>query len=232
MGDSRMYISNINIKNYRNFRTNSISFNDGMNIIIGHNNAGKSNLLRALALIFNSNSKKHLSIDDFNKNIPIEELKELPPSITITATLTQDDTEELFGDDLVTVSNWLTKLKEPYEAKLQYEFYLPTKFHEKYKSIINRAKDIFEVWQVIQDEFLRLYTYKVLGGDPTNQTTADGESLNKFDFQFLDAIRDVERDMFSGKNTLLKDVLDFFMDYDIKSDKSLEDEAKETAIKE
>jgi len=232
MGGSTMYISNINITNYRNFRANSISFNDGMNVIIGHNNAGKSNLLRALALIFNSNSKKHLSIDDFNKNIPIEELKELPPSIKITATLTQDDTEELFGDDLVTVSNWLTKLEEPYEAKLQYEFYLPTKFHKKYKSIINRAKDIFEVWQVIQSEFLRLYTYRVLGGDPTNQTIADRESLQKFDFQFLDAIRDVERDMFSGKNTLLKDVLDFFMDYDIKSDKVLADEEKEIAIKE
>ncbi|MGE6613458.1 ATP-dependent nuclease [Peribacillus sp. NPDC076916] len=227
-----MYISNINITNYKNFRTNSIDFNNGINVILGHNNAGKSNLLRALALIFNSNSKKHLSIDDFNKNIPIEELKEYPPSIKITATLKQDDCEELMSDDLVTVSNWLTKLEEPYEAKLQYEFYLPTKFHEKYQSVINEAKNIFEVWQVIQDEFLRLYTYKIWGGESTNQITADSESLNKFDFQFLDAIRDVERDMFSGKNTLLKNVLDFFMDYNIKSDNSLEKEQKEAAIKE
>lgn len=227
-----MYISNINITNYRNFRTNSISFNDGMNVIIGHNNAGKSNLLRALALIFSSNSKKHLSIDDFNKNIPIEELKNHPPSIKITATLTQDDSEELFGDDLVTVSNWMTRLEEPYEAKLQYEFYLPTKLHERYKSAVNKTDDIIGVWKVIQDEFLRLYTYKILGGDPTNQITADSESLNKFDFQFLDAIRDVERDMFSGKNTLLKDVLNFFMDYDIKSDKLLADEDKVIAIKD
>ncbi|MGZ9774045.1 ATP-dependent nuclease [Bacillus toyonensis] len=227
-----MYISNINITNYKNFRTNSIDFNNGTNVILGHNNAGKSNLLRALALIFNSNSKKHLSIDDFNKNIPIEELKEYPPSIKITATLKQDDCEELMSDDLVTVSNWLTKLEEPYEAKLQYEFYLPTKFHEKYQSVINEAENIFEVWQVIQDEFLRLYTYKIWGGESTNQITADSESLNKFDFQFLDAIRDVERDMFSGKNTLLKNVLDFFMDYNIKSDNSLEKEQKEAAIKE
>lgn len=226
-----MYISNINITNYRNFRTNSISFNDGMNVIIGHNNAGKSNLLRALALIFSSNSKKHLSIDDFNKNIPIEELKKHPPSIKITTTLTQDDSEELFGDDLVTVSNWLTKLEEPYEAKLQYEFYLPTKLHERYKNAVNKTEDIFEIWNVIKDEFLRLYTYKIWGGDPSNQIIADSESLKKFDFQFLDAIRDVERDMFSGKNTLLKNVLDFFMDYNIKSDDSLAIDEKEAAIK-
>ncbi|MGG3235638.1 AAA family ATPase [Priestia flexa] len=226
-----MYISNINITNYKNFRKNTIDFNNGINVIIGHNNAGKSNLLRTLALIFNSNTKKYLSIDDFNKNIPIEELKEYPPSIKITATLKQDDCEELMSDDLVTVSNWLTKLEEPYEAKLQYEFYLPTKFHEKYKRVIDKTKDIFEVWQVIQDEFLRLYTYKIWGGDPANQITADSESLHKFDFQFLDAIRDVERDMFSGKNTLLRNVLDFFMDYNIKSDDSLAIEEKEAAIK-
>ncbi|MCB6219341.1 AAA family ATPase [Bacillus paralicheniformis] len=227
-----MYISNITITNYKNFRSNSIDFNSGINVIIGHNNAGKSNLLRALALIFNSNTKKYLSIDDFNKNIPIEELKEYPPSIKITATLKQDDCEELIGDDLVTVSNWITKLEEPYEAKLQYEFYLPSKFHEKYKNIINKAKDIFEVWKFVQEEFLRFYTYKIFGGDPTNQITAESESLNKFDFQFLDAIRDVERNMFSGKNTLLKNVLDFFMDYNIKSDESLAKEEKENAIKE
>ncbi|RAS89606.1 ATP-dependent endonuclease [Priestia endophytica] len=226
-----MYISNINITNYKNFRTNSIDFNNGMNVIIGHNNAGKSNLLRALSLIFNPNSKKHLLIDDFNKNIPIEELKERPPSIKIIATLKQDNCEELMSDDLVTVSNWLTKLEEPYEAKLQYEFYLPTKFYERYKNMVDKTKDIFEIWQVIQDEFLRLYTYKIWAGNPNNQITADSESLSKFDFQFLDAIRDVERDMFSGKSTLLRNVLDFFMDYNIKSDDSLEKEEKEAAIK-
>ncbi|MGX9234052.1 ATP-dependent nuclease [Bacillus paranthracis] len=226
-----MYISNINIINYKNFRANSINFNDGINVIIGHNNAGKSNLLRALALIFNTNSKKHLSIDDFNKNIPLDELKVYPPSIKITATLQQEDCEELMSDDLVTISNWLTRLEEPYEAKLQYEFYLPTRFHEKYQSAVKEAEDIVEVWQLVQDEFLRLYTYKIWGGNPINQVTADSEALKKFDFQFLDAIRDVERDMFSGKNTLLKNVLDFFMDYNIKSDGTLEKEQKEAEIK-
>ncbi|EAC2669931.1 ATP-dependent endonuclease, partial [Listeria monocytogenes] len=35
------------------------------------------------------------------------------------------------------------------------------------------------------------------------------------------AIRDVERDMYSGKSALLKDVIDFFVDYDIKSNKEI-----------
>ncbi|MDA3859699.1 MAG: AAA family ATPase, partial [Melioribacteraceae bacterium] len=42
---------------------------------------------------------------------------------------------------------------------------------------------------------------------------ADNENLDRFDFQFLDAIRDAERQMFFGNNTLLRDVLNYFLDY-------------------
>ncbi len=64
------------------------------------------------------------------------------------------------------------------------------------------------------------------------QNVADGESLQKFDFQFLDAIRDVQRDMFTGRNTLLREVLDFFIDYEIKNDDEKNDDEKREAIKE
>lgn len=227
-----MYISNIEIKNYKNFRSNLIEFNEGINVIIGHNNAGKSNLLRAMALIFNPSTKKNLTIDDFNKTIPLEELKLHPPSVNISITLSQEDEENLMGDDLVVVSQWLTKLEEPYEAKIHYEFYLPLKHQEDYKRLLSTATSKVEAWEIIDRNFLRLYTYKIYGGNLENQVAVDGEYLKKFDFQFLDAIRDVERDMFSGKNTLLKNVLDFFMDFDIKSNKDLDDDDKEQQIKD
>lgn len=227
-----MYISNIEIKNYKNFRSNIIEFNEGINVIIGHNNAGKSNLLRAMALIFNPSAKKNLSIDDFNKTIPLEELKLQPPSVNVSITLSQEEEENLMGDDLVVVSQWLTKLEEPYEAKLHYEFCLPLKHHDDYKNMLSTSTSIIEAWEIIDRNFLRLYTYKIYGGNLENQIAVDGEHLKKFDFQFLDAIRDVERDMFSGKNTLLKNVLDFFMDYNIKSNKALGDVEKEQQIKD
>ncbi len=62
-----MYISRIRIQNYRNFKDMEVDFNDGINVIIGHNNAGKSNLINALSMFFDSNTKKSLEIDDFNK---------------------------------------------------------------------------------------------------------------------------------------------------------------------
>jgi len=55
-----MFISKIKIKNFRNFPDTSIEFNDGVNVIIGHNNSGKTNLLKALSLIFNFKAKKKI----------------------------------------------------------------------------------------------------------------------------------------------------------------------------
>lgn len=223
-----MYISRITIQNYRSFENLSVTFRDGINILIGQNNSGKSNLLKALALIFDGKAKKQLSVHDFYNGISLEKLKQHSPQITITVELSQSNGEDLMGDELVTVSNWLIKLEEPYVAQLQYEFFLPGKHEQNYLDTIKEAKKPMEVWKQIENLFIRLYSYKIWAGNPENQIQVDGDSLSKFDFQFLDAIRDVERDMFSGKNTLLKNVIDFFLDYDIKSDKSihLEDKTK------
>ena len=113
------------------------------------------------------------------------------------------------SDELITVSNWLTKLEEPYEARIQYEF-----FYQKMRKKLHRfSKNIDEkeeIWNLIRSQFIRLYVNKIWVGNPEHQIPIDNDSLNKFDFQFLDAIRDVERDMFSGKNTLLKSVIDFY----------------------
>lgn len=47
-------------------------------------------------------------------------------------------------------------------------------------------------------------------GNPTNQSKFDGETVDKIDFEFLGPIRDVERDLFSGKSPLLREVLNSF----------------------
>lgn len=229
-----MYISKIHINNFRNFKNKEITFNDGVNVIIGHNNAGKTNLIKAISLVIDNERPKRLGIDDFNKNVTLEKLKANPPKISISITISKG--EEETSDDLVTISNWLTKLDTSYEALLTYEFFLPEKKREEYVKALSVLTDetpsgINKVWKLIKHEFIRFYSHKIWGGEITNQATADSESLQKFDFQFLDAIRDVERDMLTGRNTLLREVFDFFMDYEIKIDNEKTPETKHSEIK-
>ncbi len=234
-----MYIAKIAIENFRNFKKTEIVFNDGVNVIIGPNNSGKTNLIRALSLPIHYQGSKRLDTDDFNKDISLEELKADPPKISIAITIRQGQNQEL--DDLVTVSNWLTRLDDPYEALLTYRFFLPEREKDNYVKAVAGVADtdsnsVNMIWRIIKTDFIRLYTYKIWGGRPENQAIADAESLQRFDFQFLSAIRDVERDMLSGRDTLLRDVLDFFMDYEIKilpeADKSKEVKIAEIKAKQ
>lgn len=116
-----MYISKIQISNFRNFRQKEIEFNDGINVIIGHNNAGKTNLIKALSLVIDTEKSKRLEVDDFNKCFSLAELKATPPKIRIAITIKKGKEQE--PDDLVTISNWLTKLDSSYEALLTYDFF-------------------------------------------------------------------------------------------------------------
>ncbi|MGM0877735.1 MAG: AAA family ATPase [Bacillota bacterium] len=43
-----MYISNLSLENFRSFKEKkTINFHEGINVIIGHNNAGKTTVIKA-----------------------------------------------------------------------------------------------------------------------------------------------------------------------------------------
>lgn len=121
-----MYISKVSLKNFRNFQEKEIEFKEGINVIIGHNNAGKTNLLKDLSLVLDFQGLKRLSIDDFSKKIDLESIKNTPPKVSIELII-KGKYDSINPDDLVTVSNWLTILGSEYEAVLTYEFFLPEK---------------------------------------------------------------------------------------------------------
>ena len=73
-----MYIKNIHIENFRNFQNTDIPLKK-LTIIVGENDAGKSNLLDAIRLVLNNNGlayfSRSLSITDINKD-SVEEFQE------------------------------------------------------------------------------------------------------------------------------------------------------------
>ncbi len=82
----------------------------------------------------------------------------------------------------------------------------------------------------LEHQFLRKYTSKIYCGNPDYKNIVDPDTIKKIDFQFLDAIRDVNRDLFTGRNTLLREVIDFFIDYDIKNNKSIDKKEQQKQI--
>jgi putative ATP-dependent endonuclease of OLD family len=212
---TNMYISRIRIKNYRCFDDVSVEFNPGVNIIIGENNAGKTALLKAIGLLFDRNSRPRIQEYDFHQGI--DDFSE-PSSITVSATITSSPRDTV--DDKALVATWLTKLKSPWEAQLTYVFSLAEEAIPEFKRDMKKDSDTPEkerFWNLLR-RYLPKYVSRIYGGSPDAQVKAEAEFLNKFDYQFLDAIRDVESELFSGSNPLLRTMLQQVLDLDATDD--------------
>lgn len=225
-----MYIKNITIKGFRNFGENVVEFHEGINVLIGHNNAGKSNLLRAMQLVLEPHCRcRRLQTSDFCENTKLEVLKSHSPKVEISVVLAKSKEDEQV-DDLRMVANWLIKMDTDYEAQLTYIFALQEGKEEEYIDAVKNLEDINDVWVIIERKFIRYYTYSLLAGDLIRPSKPERENIDKFDFQFLGALRNVEDDLFSSRSQLLHDVLSFFIDYEIKSDADLVEEDKKNQI--
>ena len=61
-----MYVSKLLIRNFRSIEKQSLDFKPGKNVLIGKNNSGKSNIVKALDLVL---GEKHPVYIDINEKI-------------------------------------------------------------------------------------------------------------------------------------------------------------------
>ncbi|MFT8314999.1 MAG: AAA family ATPase [Clostridium sp.] len=229
-----MYISKLEINNFRCCKNVEIEFNEGLNVIIGENNCGKTTIMRALEYIFNRSRVRTPDTNDFNKELVNKALEicEQPPEITIIATLKSSSSDKL--EDKAVVASWLTKLETPWEATLTYKFYLPESNNKEYREEIKNIKKsqrnyIQKRWTTFE-KYLKKYVSRIYGGNSESKNKVESEYLDKFHCELLDALRDVESKMFTGRNALLKEVLGYFKDSHIEiqngDELSVEDKKK------
>ncbi|AYE60494.1 ATP-dependent endonuclease (plasmid) [Lactiplantibacillus plantarum] len=215
----KLFISSVEITNFRTFKEKQIiRFTEGINILVGPNNIGKTTIISAIRLIFDKN-KFGLDINDFSKTETKEELKNCSPKITVSVNLQKSNKEGSDSDDLLAIRNWLTDIDNPYKAKITMQFQLPTKYEKAYLDAVKDLDDIGSVWLELEDEFLPKYQRKYFVGESA-QPLMDN-SLSRFNCQYLPAIRDAEKRMNSGNKYLLNKLLNFFIDYDLKSNDEL-----------
>lgn len=203
-----MYIAKLAITNLRCFCQTTIEFQPGINVILGENNAGKTALLCALRLVFDRSGRLRPDVPDFYQGID-DFMK--APKISITATLRSSPTDTI--DDKALVATWLTKLDAPWEAQLTYEFFLPDEEVPAFIAACGAAPDRDQFFRVLE-QFIPKYVARTFAGLPENRLVAEPDALAKFDCHSVDAIRDVESELFAGTNPLLRTMLRQVLDHD------------------
>ena len=221
-----MYIKEIRISNFRNFKEASIPFHEGVNVIIGHNNTGKSNLLRAMGLVLGYSPGYRLATNDLFCETDVVALQQQSPRIQITLVFHRSEEEALDSPEMAAFAGMMTDPTLSEEAELRYEFKLADAQEENYRADVANVNTARDIWKIIDHDYIRLYRSSRSGGNQIAGMNVN-DVLGLIDFQFLDAIRDVSHDLYAGYNPLLKDVLNFFIDYSIKNDDTKsEDEIK------
>jgi len=217
-----MYISKIIIDGFRGFKHSEIEFQEGLNVIIGHNNGGKSTIMDALRLVLEYGSRKNLSAWDFCQKDQLQTLKNNPPSVSISVFIKEQENEGM-SDDVALFTNYAVQTTPLLESCLTYMYSLPQTEMEKYKRDLSDVIDKYSLFKTIEDKYIRKYTYTIFGGPIASQNQAQGEDLKKIDFEFVNALRNVEDEIYGGRAALLKDVLRYFLDYDLNEDENREE---------
>jgi putative ATP-dependent endonuclease of the OLD family len=203
-----MYVARVRIQNYRCFKDTVVEFRPGINVLIGENNAGKTSLLNALALVFDRRPRRRPGLYDFYHS---GEPPHDPPSITVTVTLRGSD-QDTTADKSV-VATWLTKLDHPWEATLTYRFFLAEKEAEQFRAELPADLTVHRHRRTLE-RYLPKYVSRVYGGNPDDHVQAEPEHLDLFGYDFVTALRDVESEMFSGRSPLMRRMLGKVLDAD------------------
>lgn len=221
-----MYISKVEIKNYRNYEDFSIELKPFVTII-GENNIGKSNLLEAIFLVLSHDisvyRKRKLEIGDFNYRC-IDEFKKsviekkdseiIFPEVRIDLYFLEPDEEQ----EAVINDCWYDFSKK--EARISYVYSFKSRRKDallkKYDLIIEQKKSegisVDKIKNYI-DFPIEEYDYAVVCG--VDDKPLDNYWLKLMKMEYLDALRDAKMDLNSNNyNKLL---------YRILSDREIDD---------
>lgn len=198
-----MYIKEVTIRNFRNFKNITIPLNK-FTILIGENDIGKSNLIKAIRLVLNNNtfeySSRILGVTDFNNKkmqefkLTINEKKEevkkaieehdekyinnLIPIIEIELTFVE--AKDFYQKALL--SDWLDEDKEGECYKVKY-VYEP-------KDKIKFLKEILEISELGNEYMIPLdkYEYKIISTN--NGKGIRFDKFQNFNISYIGAERD------------------------------------------
>ncbi len=170
------YISRVKIKNYRNFKEVDVNLNHKQ-VLVGENNVGKTNFLRAIQLILDqslSDSDRELSGSDFHDSIedPLSNGEEIIISIEVQNYEHNRQLVAQFQDAVISTTP-------------------PTlRFTYKYFPVRDENEEIIR------------YQYQIYKGTTENKLFRS-DDRNFLNIKVIGALRDVERELSANKRSPL-----------------------------
>lgn len=200
-----MKIKRVQIKNYRNLKDVDVTL-DNLTALIGENNSGKSNFLRAITLPLTSDDtgiSKRLSWYDINKDaktryynfittnrdaiiagtLSLEQFLIYIPSVTVTLYLEPDENEHYDISDILCHDN-----EQGWHGGIQYSFYVkkPEELMQVVKSILVSEDDYSDIRMSLLPTELFSFSLTV----PEDNTNISYDTLARFRSVTLPAERD------------------------------------------
>lgn len=182
-----------------------MDFHDGLNVIVGTNNSGKTGLLKAICLIQNP---KEISIDDFNKNNLRAHYNDLykntPPQIVIEYHIEHQISEEDTADESIIKllpfigMDKINESKDKSETSTKYSLIACVKmaytFNSKDKGLYEKEMSkatSFEGFFAVLKRLWKSYEWKYTNG--ISDTSIDEKDVKDiFKIDFIDAERNNE----------------------------------------
>lgn len=201
-----MYIRTVEIENYRAFKNFEIKFSP-LSVIIGENEAGKTNLFDALALPLNNNdisfNKKRLSVSDINREAIKEfyqaiingkdddEIEFLIPKVRVEVEFTEP--KNIIEEGVI--GKWIIGEEADDSYKIRYDFK-----PKDTKQFVKAAKELLDGIGDIKDTRwfnlpIELYDYDITQSN--NGLRASYSDLRLIGINSINA----ERDDFAESNT-------------------------------
>lgn len=117
-----MYLRTLRIQGFRRFDDLSLNFKDGLNVIVGPNNAGKSAVVDALRVLLAASDEGNLRLSELD----LHERPGGPPSPTATFTFVfsglSEQNEADFSNALIAIKGTNGKTIEHYDAQFSVQY--------------------------------------------------------------------------------------------------------------
>ena len=211
-----MYINSIKIKNYRNYENFYMKFKEGLNVIIGANNSGKTNLLHAINLLKDLN----IEIDDFNKDDLIKrfrnDYRKEAPAIEIEYEIIHEIDEDDENDESIIKLlpflglDRINDIRNSQEDKSKYmivanvkiRYELDKKYLKDYCDLIKDISDFNEYLNCLE-LMQKHYDWKICNG--IDDSSIDKKSIQEiFKIDFIEAERNTNDVYYETKNEINK----------------------------